>query len=187
MSIFSPSSVGDMVIFLAENMDAAQATPLRSAVRQVFKTVYGTEWRHVNVRDLDIDKLMDSFKNKTTTDYSEPSLRSYKSRITRAINKYLENPLETAGKAKVVAIDRPVKVSPFSPSSHSGRASFTTWAGWQGHMLQELITYPFPLSSGQIIRLSLPAKLSMADAKRISAFIETIAINDAEVQTNLDI
>jgi hypothetical protein len=48
-----------------------------------------------------------------------------------------------------------------------------TLANTQGRIL-----YPYPLSDGQLIHISLPIKLSKKDAKRISTFIESIAIEE---------
>ena len=40
------------------------------------------------------------------------------------------------------------------------------------------ILYPYPLSDGQVVHISLPLKLSKKDAKRLAVFIESIAIEE---------
>ncbi|HSX34830.1 MAG TPA: hypothetical protein VLF62_04260 [Candidatus Saccharimonadales bacterium] len=193
MSVYSQGSAGDMIVTIGDSLSMEQTAPLRSAVRQVFKTVYGSEWRHINVRDVHIEELMSKFKESAVTEYSEHSLRSYKSRISRAIQNYLSNLLESD--AQVITENGPSAVNSLR-TPHNGVQYIknivpnSTFTAWQRHKVgfQELITYPFPLSSGQIIRLSLPLQLSKADAKRLSTFIETIAINDLEdPQINLNI
>lgn len=41
------------------------------------------------------------------------------------------------------------------------------------------VVYPFPLSDGQLVHISLPFNLGKTDAKRIGAFVESIARDDA--------
>lgn len=42
----------------------------------------------------------------------------------------------------------------------------------------ERVVYPFPLSDGQLVHISLPFNLGKSDAKRIGAFVESIARED---------
>lgn len=43
----------------------------------------------------------------------------------------------------------------------------------------ERVVYPFPLSDGQLVHISLPFNLGKTDAKRIGAFVESISRDDA--------
>ena len=38
------------------------------------------------------------------------------------------------------------------------------------------VEYPFPLRSGQLVKLILPADLTRPEAKRLGAFIDSLAI-----------
>lgn len=38
----------------------------------------------------------------------------------------------------------------------------------------DMVSYPFPLESGELVRLWLPRKLSRVDAQRLNKFIESV-------------
>jgi len=43
-----------------------------------------------------------------------------------------------------------------------------------------MIDYPFPLRDGLLVRLVLPRDLTAAEAKRLVAFVNALAIGEAE-------
>lgn len=65
-----------------------------------------------------------------------------------------------------------------TPSQHETPQSMPEIVNAPGRVL-----YPYPLSDGQLIHISLPVKLMKSDARRIAAFIESIAI-DPSAQEN---
>ncbi len=184
-------TVGGLLAFfdyLIERGIASVGTvgPLKSAARQVFETVEGTEdIDEFDVRSLDVNEYLDRFEVKTrgTGRYQSDSLRAYRQRFTRGVEQYItyittnQLPKPKLGpnggarrssadtvKAKVKAKSTPSPVQ--TPAASTEVADGQAGAG--------MISYPFPLAAGGIASLRLPVRLERADAERIAAFIRTL-------------
>lgn len=164
-------------------LSVGQVSPLKIAVTKVVSTVDGDTWLQTNVRDIDIDDYMRRFINKTDTFYTEQSLSTYRSRLARVQGWYL-NFINNPGWTPDVNKSRPVKnktgsaaAKPSKPVSAPLPTPTAEHATNHVSQAQELITYPFPLSTGQLVRLSLPAILPVTEARRLSAFIQSLAID----------
>jgi hypothetical protein len=187
----SSGSATGLMSFLDFMSRKGYATPrsmgvLKSAARQVFGVVEGDDYGQVNVADLDLDEYLSRFENRSMGRYSAKSLAAYRSRFRRAIESYrkylgdpnwmpakrsVENrrtngPGSQAGKPdKGGAVSGDIKAtSAFGPSVASAQTDSST----------PLITYPFPLRSGQICQLHLPTQLDRNDAERLVAFIRAL-------------
>lgn len=178
-----PGTIEDLLEFTKKQLDPEQSIVIRSAVRKVFYTVFGIGWRHQMVREIDIEQCMTEFSKMSTTDYSEHSLRSYKSRITTAIRLYKEfrergiitsSDAESSVLAQQNFLAHPAAINS-QMGSYSSRISINPVTA--GYAIQpEPLNYPFPLSSGQVIRLHLPPRLTRKDADRLKTFIDTLVI-----------
>lgn len=190
-------SAGGMIAFLDQlvakgRATAGSVTPLKSASRRVLEVVDGPEWEQVDVRTVDVDDYMQRFGNKTRGAYTGDSLRAYASRLRRAIEWYqafLTTPGWTPPPAGSRSPGREKKATnDGGRSSDAGGATSQPRASRQGDDLASpsleqgpgLVTYPFPLQSGSLVYLRLPARLPRAEAKRLTAFLDSIAIDDAE-------
>ncbi|MGH7218020.1 MAG: hypothetical protein ACREGE_01040 [Candidatus Microsaccharimonas sp.] len=164
--------------------------PLKIAVSKVLQVVDGDDWENTDIRKVDIEDYMSRFANLTMGKYASESLTAYKSRLTRALSWYLQF-LEKPGwtpdvNRRAVGVKSSKKNTPIrkaKPAEHTATSAQvpalpdqSSDAGF-GKIAGRII-YPYPLSDGQLIHISLPVRLSRTDAKRIGTFIESIAIDE---------
>lgn len=192
---------GNVIEYLDNLIAKGKATnaaiaPLKIAFGKVMQVIDGDDWREVDVKKIDVEDYMSRFANLTIGTYSPQSLTSYKSRVTRALNWYnqfLEKPGWTPevarrgspnqGKVKKTNnADVKRKTVPTPPNqgmqSDADQNLGTGFAKVAGRVI-----YPYPLLDGQLVHVSLPVKLSKRDAKRLSAFIESIAVDDEDLKS----
>jgi hypothetical protein len=72
------------------------------------------------------------------------------------------------------SLTEPLKAQTISPMN-----STTTQLAQDTSSTPNRVLYPYPLLSGELIHISLPVKLSKDDAKRITIFIESIAVGSS--------
>jgi hypothetical protein len=165
-------------------------TPLKTAFAKVAQVVDGDTWDQTDVRSIDVEDYMARFANLTMGKYASDSLVVYKSRINKVINWYIQfldkpgwtpdvlrrniTSKSTPPKAKVDFARKVVTVN--SPQLGDAPLSMPEIANVANRVL-----YPYPLTDGQLVHISLPYKLSKIDAKRIGSFIESIAIDDPTI------
>ncbi len=157
--------------------------PLKTAFAKVLQIVDGENWRVTDVRSIDVEDYMSRFANLTMGKYSSGSLIEYKSRVNKVTAWYinfLNNPgwapsvqkrNRTAKAPSDKLTSKPTDQPAKPPSHHEPPQAMPVVASAPGRVL-----YPYPLLDGQLIHISLPIKLSKDDAKRIAAFIESIAV-----------
>jgi hypothetical protein len=161
---------------------ASAITPLKSAARQVFETVEGTdEIDELDVRSLNVEEYLDRFQVKAMGSgrYKPESVTAYRSRFSRIMD-YYSNYLTSGAVPKVrlrgtapnrsreretEAPSQPVAAAPTQDVSPEASEP----PGATG-----MISYPFPLQSGGIANLRLPVRLEQTDADRLGAFIRTL-------------
>lgn len=162
--------------------------PLKISFVQVLKTVDGDKWESTNIRDIDADDYMNRFANLTMGKYNPESLTTYKSRLVKVVKWYVQFLDNPGWMPNVPMRDRATKtvtkkaLPTGKPSSTDQRNSqpvqITPQSMPDVAKASDRILYPFPLSDGQLVHVSLPVKLTKSDAKRIGAFIESIAIEE---------
>lgn len=194
------SSMGDgraesAVLYLDNLVEKGKASkgainPLKIAFTKVVQTINGKDaWTDTEVKSIDVDDYMNRFANLTLGKYSSESLTVYKSRVKKVVEWYVTF-LEKPGWApEIQRRNRPVAkpaeqaaVSSGLPSTPAPEAAGLVRPAAPAAPLAvspDRITYPFPLMDGQLIHISLPVQLSKADARRIGAFVESIARDDA--------
>ena len=165
--------------------------PLKIAFTQVVRVVDGEEnWGETTVKSIDVNDYMARFANLTMGKYSSDSLTAYKSRVNKVVSWYtqfLDKPgwtpdVQKRNRAPKTAINNKQKgehsqpASVHIPSQPAAPQSMPEIANTPGRIL-----YPYPLLDGQLIHISLPVKLMKSDARRIAAFIESIAIDQETV------
>lgn len=164
--------------------------PLKVAFSRVMQVIEGDDWMQTDVRSIDIDDYMARFANLTMGKYTSESLTSYKSRANRAITWYiqfLDKPgwapdVQARNRSVKTEIKKSAQTDLITGGAHINNPS-TSKAAPQSHLNLQVsptdqVSYPFPLSDGQLITISLPIKLSKKDAQRIGTFIESIAFEE---------
>ena len=173
----------------------AAVAPLKSAARQIFEIVEGTEdFADMDVRSLDVEEYLDRFRVKAigTGRYKPESIASYRSRFARGIEyykTYLQTgnvpkfklrsvPVGTAAPKRLLSKPASKPISAAPAQAGAAPTEGTSTAGNAG-----LISYPFPLQMGGLAHLHLPQKLLRADAERMAAFIRTLVFEPQKALT----
>lgn len=163
---------------------ASAVTPLRSAAKQVFEMVEGTDdIGEVDIRGLNIDEYLDRFQVGAiqTGRYKPESIQAYRKRFSRGI-EYYRTYLTTGAVPKIgfrssgARVATPAaRAKPSAPQSvPAGASSAASADGVSAGPRQ--ISYPFPLQAGGIATLHLPVRLEKADAERLATFIRTLVL-----------
>ena len=184
-------NVIDYLDNLAEKGRVAPGTivPLKTAFTKVMEAIDKETWGEVDIKNIDVNDYMDRFANLTMGKYGTDSLIVYKSRVNRALGwykKFLEAPgyaPEIGRRAKSVnpsvkkitktVIPKQTAPADNTPITKEQPSFMSDVANAPGRVL-----YPYPLSDGEFIHISLPPKLSRKDANRISSFVQSIAIDE---------
>lgn len=173
-------------------MNAGTAGSRAVAVRRVLE-IENTPLESIDLRQLDIDDLLDRFETLKRLDYTSKSMDVYKSRVKNSVNTYLawldKRPdwkvlyRPTVGPAKERNGNPRRKSPPRKPGetpaasslSEDDQAGESVAAGPTG--FTPMIPYEVPLRSGGELRarLVLPADLTRVDADRLCRFISSLA------------
>lgn len=154
---------------------AAAVNPWRSAVRRVLHTVEGDDsYGNVDVRSLDLDDYLSRFETKAlgTGKVKVESAQAYRRRFTNALEAYLA----FIDEGKTPSFRQGQRRPKAEPAPRSSGAESTADRAPAQVPGQRMIEYPFPLKSGQVAILRLPARLEKADAERLSAFVRTLVL-----------
>jgi len=152
------------------------ANALRAACTQVLECMEG--WEAIDIRGLDIEGAFQRFQNKRHADFKPESLEAYRRRFSQGVRlflEYSENPSGWKGPSRDRAprgerqSRRPVIDTTPEPTTGSAMGAITS--------PQAVMDYTYPLREGRVARLQLPADLSTADVRRISAFLGTLAVD----------
>jgi len=142
-------------------------------------SIEGDGWENAEVRNIDSDHQLDRYIRLRGQTASPQTLATYRGRLGKAIQLYvdfLDNPTGFRG---------PTARS--RPGGTSARRTPATTAKQTGQLPRpgevpsaepsELLTYPFPLRAGGMAYLQLPRELTHADVRRLSSFLESLAID----------
>ena len=149
------------------------ARSLAASSRQVLSV--DNRWEELDVTSLDVDGLIDRFKNLRALDYKPETLNVYGRRFRRALGLYLEY-LEDPSGWKPVAQrggGRELKKGTESASVKM-RTAFEPSFVDSG---SKLMSYPFPLRGDCVVHLRLPGDLTAKDVARLTSFLEALVIN----------
>jgi hypothetical protein len=137
----------------------------------------------VDVRKLDVEDALRRFENKHHKDMTPQSLATYKTRFRNAVKMYtdyLANPSgwkPPASKARTARGGRQE-----APATNEQGEAENGAAPPAGATLLPptagLISYPYPLRTGLLVTLMLPADLTKREATRLNGFIESLAIEE---------
>jgi hypothetical protein len=161
-------------------MNSNTAGALRAACTSVLEVEDG--WESMDVTKMDIDVFVKRFSNLKAKDYTTDSLKEYDRRFRKAHGLYLaflqdpttwdpggRRPSANGGKKEKDAV-REVR------AEGNGGAATPKIPSTPG-----FVEYPFPLRDNRIAKLILPIDLKATEAKRLSAFVATLAL-DSEAE-----
>lgn len=159
-------------------MNLNTARSLSAACKQVLSVLDG--WEKLDIRAIDIDDVTRRFQNRRNKDFKPDSLEVYKQRFSQAVArflKYADDPSSWKGVTRERQRRREKGNDGSAESTSSATQRASSDSGTPGAALVE---YPFPLREGRFAYLRLPADLRLADVKRLTAYLNTLAI-DTEV------
>lgn len=148
------------------------ARSLKAASRQVLSVL--DDWESVDIESLDVDDVFRRFVNLRGRDFKPDSLESYKSRFKNAIDLYLSYVRNPAG-WKPKSRDRSS-----TPDHKRGKPKtdiVPDEANESASTQTGMIPYPFPLRPGVVARLTLPADLTGAEVKRLTAYMNLLSVD----------
>jgi len=151
-----------------------------NALRAACSTVLGVleDWESLDVRELDLDAALNRFENLRKQHLNPQTLETYKGRFKRAVDSFLSYH-EAPSSWRPLSQERSEKSEQNwgtkRPSEDDQQGSFSE----QGQSVK-LVAYPYPLRSDMIVRLILPRDLNVAEVKRLTKFLESLAVDAPE-------
>ncbi|SRR6266568_3274444 len=160
------------------NRNTAHA--LKAAVTRILR-IEGDNWESVDVRSIDVDSLLDRFENLAKKDYTPGSLGTYRSRFKKALGLYLSflrdpRGYKPQGRERSLPADRPRATAQRSSRSDVEDFSLSRFGDSLSTSSIRLVRYPFPIRQGVIAELLLPADLRPDEVKRLTNFLDSIAV-----------
>jgi len=156
-------------------MHSNTAGALRAASTQVLGVL--DDWENVDISKIDVDDVFRRFQNKRSKDFTPKSLETYRSRFGKAITSflaYVENPTSWKGGATTRSSRTESRVrTGQAKSSPTASAEIAPALGDRGRTVH----YQLPLRENRVAILALPVDLTLADVKRLNAFLTTVALD----------
>src|SRR5450759_3976332 len=178
-----------LLLFLAwagdkGELNSVTAKALASAVRAMLSIE--AEPNLVDIRSLDVDRLMERFDTLNRTKYSTGSMSTYKSRFRQSVAMYLawldnNSSWKMAGKSsrgsssQQTRSGRPRKAGTVDGAATAPEPDLAA----QGAQVPRLVAYDVPLRPDMIVRLTLPFDLTQSDAERVATFVRSLAFAPA--------
>lgn len=190
---FSPTATGaGLVAFLDDAIQkgylkTATGQAMKTAVKEVLSATEGADgWETVDLTSLDQTDVLRRFETLRAMKFSSGSLATYKGRFSRAAAMFEEfrtSPTTWRPSVKQRSRTKGADGSPAAPPSSAEAGAAVPGATpspptrHPGHG-SAIITYPFPLRQGVLASVELPPDLTRREARRLAAFIESLAIED---------
>lgn len=156
----------------------ATASALRTGCQKVLSIE--DDPNGLDLRSADISAIISRFRNKHRLDMKPRTLEQYEQRFRQSVEMYLkwldDDPTWKPTQRKRVSNGSGSKLSKDATRATSAPAeSMPTIEQPQPGMIK----YPFPIRPGLQGTITLPEDLSVREAKRIAAFVSTLALEDA--------
>jgi hypothetical protein len=166
-----------------EQMNEITARAWAASTRQVLG-VYSAPGS-LDVRTLDVEELLDRFEALHRLDYTPGSMTTYKSRFRQAVAAYLAwldnepwQPASRGGRRKRSDKTGAASAVPPKPPAQDTTGGVGADVPAPDHgSAPRLLNYTVPLRPNLMVTMSLPVDLSTADAKRIAAFVQSLAFD----------
>jgi hypothetical protein len=151
----------------------ATATALRTGCLKVLKAT--DDWESVDLMSANLDDIVRRFRNAHRLDMKDRTLEQYEQRFRQSVDMYLKR---LNGEPW-----QPTRTPRKPASSQGGNGGSATQVELPQQVVNPapqtgMITYPFPIRPGMQGKITLPEDLSVREAKRIAAFISTLAMEE---------
>lgn len=151
----------------------AAGTNWKGAARTVLTRLEGEDFGSKNVSEISIDDYLARFEVVARGHLKQESAQTYAKRFRTALDAYVRFLTDENWTPPAI---RPAASKRTGAPSVGARGG----AGAPGNELDvgivtgDHIDYPFPLRSGEMARVRLPARLDQGDAERLATFIRTL-------------
>lgn len=156
-------------------MNKNTANAHRAACTQVLGVL--EDWEEREINQLDLDDVINRFKNLRAQDFKPKTLRDYENRFRRAVQlfqDYIHDPSSWSPTKSNTSSRRSPKKSEAKPPKTTEDST-----GDEGDVLAEitgLVKYPFPLRQDIIAYLQLPDDLTSDEVKRLHTFMQALVV-----------
>ncbi|MGH8611896.1 MAG: hypothetical protein ACREYF_07585 [Gammaproteobacteria bacterium] len=156
-------------------MNPNTANGFRAACSQVLSVEEG--WETLDVRGLDVGELCRRFQIKRHKEFKTGSLEAYKRRFAQAVQLFLDYAKDPSA-WKAPSQERSSRKGKGPSSEINGEATASIGERPAAlAVLSGLVEYPFPLREGRLAYLKLPIDLKSAEVKRLTAYLNTLAVD----------
>lgn len=155
-------------------MNANTAGALRAACSQVLSVLDG--WETTDIRTINIDDVFRRFQNKRSKDFKPESLETYRRRFSHAVRLFLEY-ADNPASWKAPSQGRSTRKQKNGGNGGEGADRVPDRSPTGSSPGAALVEYPFPLREGRLAYLRLPADLKVAEVRRLTAYLNTLAID----------
>jgi hypothetical protein len=174
-------------------LSGSTAHAYKSACSRVL-SIDGENWRGMNVRGLDIDLQMERYIRLHGASAKPASLTTYQQRVRAAIELYLlflDNPAGFRGPGAKRRTSTSGPVAKTTPRVAKDEMTATPEVripapAPPAEAATTLVTYPFPLRSGGMAYFQLPRDLPRGEVRRMSGFLESLAIDALDEASTVD-
>jgi hypothetical protein len=149
----------------------------------------------VDVMQLDVEDTFGRFETLNRLGYTSDSLNTYRSRFYKGISMYRAwldkrpdwKSANLRPQSKAIAVRPPSNGKPTPKVRVKRSAEAATRAPLEmteqpsASSSSAMVPYDLPLRPGLRVRLVLPEMLTQADAKRITAFVTSLAFDQADI------
>jgi hypothetical protein len=160
------------------DMNKNTAGTLRAAAQAVLETE-GPGWETLDVRTLDIDRMLRRFANRAAAEMKQSSVLAYQRRFRQAYDSFLSfiadpagwhPPVGGSGGGTPSKRERPAKKTA-TPDTGATPTAVTTPG-------PNAIEYPYALRGGAFVaRFRLPMDLTKEEAKRLTIFLDALVVD----------
>ena len=162
-------------------MALATTKSYASAVTKVME-IEGDGWEQADIRGLDVESLLRRFQNLKGTHYQSNSIATYQGRFRKSVELYLA--FLDGGPAAIRPLikDRDRRPADPKPKPTNGdtrkNGSHRTDENPPPPPADDLVTYLFPMRSGEMAQFRLPRVFPSSEVKRMTGFLESLAIDE---------
>lgn len=149
----------------------------KTAVKKVFETVEPDGFEQISLESLDLDDYVNRFRTLAGSDYKAETITVYAKRIRNAIEAqeyYREHGKPPSFRKPAKRGEGAGSKTTKSKGAKHGSSESTDSGNANGENGGQLVRFPFPLRSGQMAELKLPARLDKTDADRLTGFLRAL-------------
>lgn len=150
----------------------------KTACKEVLSAVEGDSWETVDVADLDVEDVLRRFETLRAMKFSTGSLNTYKGRFKKSLSMFNDFRGSPSGWRPDVKPRNRTASASARPADSRAPTSQPEVTPHPPSSSTSVITYPFPLREGVLVSLQLPADLTKREAKRLSAFLDSVAVDE---------